>query len=186
VLRALRSRRTVALALPIAGALFWSALGIVFLLLVTAPLRRSYTAPADAAARAPLSAPAAAPAPAPLAPSTTAAARAASAPVASAAPSVTAVTPPAPDSRFSSTIAVRALDGRWRDIAKCRRGKTWGKAATTITFAGDGSISHVDVGAPFAGTPTADCIADQLGRVRIGAFGDDDATVVYRVYVAPR
>ena len=71
-------------------------------------------------------------------------------------------------------------------MAKCRRGKAFGKASTTITFAGSGAVTHVDVGWPFAGTPTADCIADRLGSARVAAFGDADATLVYRVYVAPR
>ena len=65
---------------------------------------------------------------------------------------------------------------------KCRRGKTWGKAPTTVTFAGDGSVTHVDVGAPFAGTPTGDCIADTLAKVRVEPFGAG----ADRVYVAPR
>jgi serine/threonine protein kinase len=87
---------------------------------------------------------------------------------------------------FRNVAAIRALDGKWRGIAKCRRGKLWGKASTTVTFAGDGSVTHVDVGAPFTGTPTGDCIADALSTVHVEAFGDSTAAVVYRVYVAPR
>ncbi len=70
---------------------------------------------------------------------------------------------------------MRALDGKWRDVAKCRRGKTWGKGSTTITFAGDGSVSHVEVGTPFAGTPTGDCIAGALSSTRVEPFGDSEA-----------
>jgi serine/threonine protein kinase len=189
----LRSPQAAAIALPVAGALFWTAVAAVFLLLMTAPLRRSAAAPAPAeSATAATTAPPAVPPPpppaappaatvAPPSPPSTAAAPAPAAPAADTAPS-TAANP-----RFEPNVAIRALDGRWREVAKCRRGnKLWGKAATTVTFAGDGSVRHVDVGTPFGGTPTGDCIADQLATVRVGAFGGDDATLVYRVYVAPR
>ena len=176
-----RSPRAIALALPVAGALFWCAVAATFLLVLAAPLRRpdgrGDAIPAAAALSAPVAAPPAATpsppsAPAPAPPPDTQPAAAAS-PSTSGAP-------------FPTVLAVRALDGKWRDVAKCRRGKAFGKASTTITFAGSGAVTHVDVGWPFAGTPTADCIADKLGRARVAAFGDADATLVYRVYVAPR
>ena len=87
---------------------------------------------------------------------------------------------------FRNAAAIRALDGKWRDVAKCRRGKTWGKGPTTVTFAGDGSVTHVEVGAPFAGTPTGDCIAETLQSVHVEPFSDSSAELVYRVYVAPK
>ena len=62
----------------------------------------------------------------------------------------------------------------------------WGKASTTVTFAGDGSVTHVDVGAPFAGTPTGDCIAGALSATHVAPFSDSEAVLLYRVYVAPR
>jgi serine/threonine protein kinase len=174
-----RSPRAIALALPVAGALFWCAVAAAFLLVLAAPLRRpdgrGDAVPATAALSAPVAAPPAPsppPPPAPSPPPDTP-------PAAAAAPSTSG----AP---FPSALAVRALDGKWRDVAKCRRGKAFGKASTTITFAGSGAVTHVDVGWPFAGTPTADCIADKLGSARVAAFGDADATLVYRVYVAPR
>jgi len=98
----------------------------------------------------------------------------------------TAAAARAVDSPFNNLAAIRALDGRWREVAKCRRGKVWGKASTTVTFASDGSVTHVDVGSPFAGTPTGDCIADTLSRTHAPPFGGDDAELVYRVYVAPK
>jgi len=55
-----------------------------------------------------------------------------------------------------------------------------------VTFAGDGSVTHVDVGTPFAGTPTGDCIAGTLEAAHVEPFGDSSATLVYRVYVAPK
>jgi len=188
----LRSPRAVAVALPVAGVLFWSAVAAIFLLVVAAPLRRSGkpsepTPSATALSRSPAS-------PASVPPTANATAAVTATP-ATTAPAVVNSTPIPPETApppvtsgppFPSTTAVRALDGRWREVAKCRRGKVWGKASTTITFAGDGSVTHVDVGSPFAGTPTADCVADKLRTVRIARFGDGDATLVYRVYVAPR
>jgi serine/threonine protein kinase len=87
---------------------------------------------------------------------------------------------------FRNAAAVRALDGKWREVAKCRRGKTWGKGPTTVTFAGDGSVTHVEVGPPFTGTPTGDCIAETLSSTRVEPFSDSSAVLVYRVYVAPK
>jgi serine/threonine protein kinase len=180
----LRSPEAKALVLPVAGGLFWTALGVVFLLLATAPLRRptestpATTTPAAAAVPIPTASPTTdrvAP-PAPPVPESPPASAPTAAPVSPVA---------ATSSSFRSDRAVRALDAKWRDVAKCRRGKTWGKGSTTITFAGDGSVSHVEIGSPFAGTPTADCIAEKLGGARMDPFGDEDATLVYKVYVAP-
>lgn len=87
---------------------------------------------------------------------------------------------------FRNATAVRALDGKWRDVAKCRRGKAWGKASTTVTFSNDGSVSHVEVGEPFGGTPTGDCIVDALTAAHVDPFGDKPGVLVYKVYVAPK
>lgn len=103
------------------------------------------------------------------------------------APEVPAPAPSEPvHTPFQNAAAVRALDGKWRDVAKCRRGKAWGKASTTVTFSNDGSVSHVDVGQPFGGTPTGDCIADALAATHVEPFGDRPAVLVYKVYVAPK
>ena len=97
-----------------------------------------------------------------------------------------ALAPVAPSAPFKRGLAVRALDRRWRDVAKCRRGKAWGKGWTTVTFAQDGSVSGVVVDAPpFAGTPTAGCIADALASVRVEPFNEASEVLTYRVYVAP-
>jgi hypothetical protein len=187
--------RGTPVVLSVAGGLFWLwALG-VFLWLFALP-RHPRSAPATAGSTTAAEAPIAAAPTVPAAPSTAAMPVAPALSGAPAAPTqapasapdtAQAVTPaPSNGSAFHSGAAIRALDGKWRDVAKCRRGKTWGKAATTVTFAGDGSVTHVDVGAPFAGTPTGDCIADTLAKVRVEPFGDSPAELPYRVYVAPR
>jgi hypothetical protein len=147
------------------------ALG-VFIWVSSLPSRHPRT---PAAAEAPLASLAPVPAPVPAPP-----------PTSIPEPAAQVAAPALSGAPFRNAAAVRALDGKWREVAKCRRGKVWGKALTTITFAGDGSITHVEVGIPFAGTPTGDCIAGTLATTRVDPFGDGAAVVVYRVYVAPK
>jgi hypothetical protein len=179
------SPRGAPIVLSVAGAFFWMwAIG-VFLWFCTLRPHHSHARaeaeapPSSSADRAP-GAPAPAPPEAPV--STIAQART-EAP-ASSAPGNPAVAS-GDDSQFHNA-AIRALDGKWREVAKCRRGKAWGKTSTTVTFAGDGSVTNVDVGSPFAGTPTGDCIAETLATTRAPPPGGDGAAVVYRVYVAPK
>ncbi len=62
----------------------------------------------------------------------------------------------------------------------------WGVAFATVTFANDGSVDHVAVGTPFAGTESATCVAEALGTAHLDPFGDRHAgVIVYRFYVAP-
>jgi eukaryotic-like serine/threonine-protein kinase len=192
VLGRILTPRSTPIVLTVAGGLFWCWGFCVFVWLVVMPWRhpRPATSPAAIAeVSAPAPAAAAVPEPAP--------ALAAAPATASGSPSAPAPEPPTPaaservaaapqGSPFKNAAAVRALDGKWRDIARCRRGKIWGKASTTITFANDGSVTHVDVGSPFAGTPTADCIASALTSVHVAPFDDEPAALVYRVYVAPK
>jgi serine/threonine protein kinase len=170
------SPRGAPIVLAVSGVLFWTwALGI-FIWFVGLPLRHRQP-PVDATE--PIAEVAPAPSPAAAAPP-------ASAAQTPEAPQVPAAAPATGSTPFRNAAAIRALDTKWRDIAKCRRGKTWGKASTTVTFAGDGSVTHVDVSAPFAGTPTGDCIVDKLSSTRVEPFNDDSAVVVYKVYVAPK
>jgi serine/threonine-protein kinase len=178
------SPRGAPIVLSVAGAFFWMwAFGLFFWF---STLRPHHSPPRAEAPLAASADPAAvAPAAAPPEPTT-----GAIAPARTEAPSTGApANAPAArgdDTEFHNAAAIRALDGKWREVAKCRRGKAWGKASTTVTFASDGSVTHVDVGPPFAGTPTGDCIADTLATTRAPPFGGDAAVLVYRVYVAPK
>jgi hypothetical protein len=164
--------RGAPIVLSVAGGLFWMwAFGVflwVFALRSRHP-RSAPVAPPSIASAAPLES-ADAPAQAPPRP----------------VPDSTAVAQVSSTAPFRNAAAIRSLDGRWREVAKCRRGKAWGKASTTVTFAGDGSVTHVDIGPPFAGTPTGDCIAGTLAATRVEPFDDSEAVLVYRVYVAPK
>ncbi|HLK37932.1 MAG TPA: hypothetical protein VKU41_14325, partial [Polyangiaceae bacterium] len=99
--------------------------------------------------------------------------------------------PPAPPAAvpFSISAARRALDATTHDVGRCRKGKVWGYAFATVTFSGDGSVGHVDVGSPFTGTDTASCVADALGAARMDPFAEEAGRrpfIVYKFYVAPR
>jgi hypothetical protein len=102
-----------------------------------------------------------------------------------AAPEPTAPPPPAAGP-FKAATAKRALDVTSREVARCRKGKTWGTAFATVTFANDGTVSHVDVGAPFRGTPSGACVAEGLGAATIPPFSGGPGTVVYRFFVGTR
>jgi len=179
------SPRGAPIVLSVAGGFFWIwALGL-FLWFSTLTLHHTAAraeAPPVASDDSTADAPVPAPPPEPTA-TTSAEARTEPPP-----PSVSPSAPlnRAADSQATNVAAIRALDGKWREIARCRRGKAWGKASTTVTFAADGSVTHVDVGSPFSGTPTGDCIADALSRTHAPPLGGDGAELVYRVYVAPK
>jgi serine/threonine-protein kinase len=181
------SPRGAPIVLSVAGAFFWMwALGL-FLWFSTLRLHHTGSqAEAPPVASEDPAVPATdAPIPAPPEPAATTIAEARTEAPASNV-SQNAPAPRAVDSQANNIAAIRALDGKWREIARCRRGKAWGKASTTVTFAADGSVTHVDVGSPFSGTPTGECIADALSRTHAPPLGGDGAEVVYRVWVAPK
>jgi hypothetical protein len=91
---------------------------------------------------------------------------------------------PAPSKPFSVYAARRALDGTSRNVLSCRRDKKWGVALATVTFANDGSVSHVVVGVPFRGTPTGECVADDLSAARVAPFAGRQGVMVYQFFVA--
>jgi serine/threonine-protein kinase len=83
---------------------------------------------------------------------------------------------------FAAAAARRALEKKKHDLGKCRRGRVYGHGSATVTFANDGSVDRVAVGAPMAGTPTGDCAADALSTVRVAPFsGPGSVTVKFTV-----
>jgi hypothetical protein len=173
-------------ALYVAGALVWIAVfaaGVLPMTLGRSPepqargtlsAMASLPTPTSATALAPVAPPPPAPGPTAVPPS-----------------ALSATVAPAPAVPFSAPAAKRALDRTWREVGKCRRGKKFGNATATITFAADGTVDHVDVGSPFAGTPTGDCAIAALTAAHVAPFrdasnADPTAVLVYRFYVAPR
>lgn len=145
----------------------FAGLALGLLLLAALPLRRgSATQPAPKASADPV--PAAEPT---------------LAPTIEPEPAATAAGPRAP---FNRDSALRALDRKWRAVARCRRGKAWGKETAKISFAEDGSVADVTLGPLFQGTPTGQCVANILATVHVPRFDDGRGAIDYRVYVAPR
>jgi len=175
------SRR--ALALVSAGA----AAALILVAGTVAALRSHRgSAVATAAGTADSSEPAMAPSPAdaPASPASPSAASSPEAPSASspqAPPDSTAKAKP--EAPFAAAAARRALDAKKREFGKCRRGRTWGHASATVTFANDGSVEKVAVAPPFAGTPTGACAADALASVRVAPFSGAPASLDYHFYV---
>jgi hypothetical protein len=105
----------------------------------------------------------------------------ASEPAASA--SAEAATPTGP---FAAFAARRALDATSRNVLGCRRGKLWGVAQAKVTFANDGSVSGVTVGAPFGGTPSGACVEGELSAAHVAPYSGKPGVVVYQFFVAPK
>lgn len=100
-------------------------------------------------------------------------------PVPSAAPAAPEVTTP-----FSAKAARTALNATGHDVAKCKRTKLWGTGEAAITFASDGTVSHVAVGSPFRGTPSGECVSEVLSAVTIAPFGGlKAATINYKFFI---
>jgi hypothetical protein len=76
-----------------------------------------------------------------------------------------------------------ALDAASHDIAHCRRGKVWGIASANVTFANDGTVSHVAVGIPFTGTTTGQCVTDALSVAKVPPFAGKPGVVAYKFLV---
>jgi hypothetical protein len=55
-----------------------------------------------------------------------------------------------------------------------------------VTFAGDGTVSHVAVGVPFTGTPTGQCVADALSAAKVQPFAGKAPVITVRFFVAAK
>jgi len=98
-------------------------------------------------------------------------------------PTVAEPGPPEPLARFSQAVAWRAVHLA-AGVADCRRGNVWGASTATVTFANDGTVSHVAFRRPFAGSATATCVADVLESVHVAPFAGDAGAVSFWFYVA--
>jgi serine/threonine-protein kinase len=98
----------------------------------------------------------------------------------------TASTAGPPAAHFPAAAAKQALDVAARDTKGCKRGKVWGIGSANVTFAGDGTVSHVAVGVPFTGTPTGQCVADALSTAKVQPFAGKAPVLTVRFVVAPK
>jgi serine/threonine protein kinase len=88
-----------------------------------------------------------------------------------------------PQPPFAVAAARRALEKKKHDLGKCRRGRVYGHASATVTFANDGSVDRVAVGPPLAGTPAGDCAAEALSSVHVAPFSGDPGSVSFKFNV---
>jgi hypothetical protein len=110
----------------------------------------------------------------------------AAAPSAAPAESLTPAPTSAPEvtTPFSAKAARTALNATGRDVGKCKRTKLWGTGEAAITFASDGTVSHVAIGSPFRGTPSGECVSEILSAVQIAPFGGvKAATINYKFFI---
>jgi len=84
---------------------------------------------------------------------------------------------------FPAGIAKQVLDAASHDILHCRRGKVWGIASANVTFANDGTVSHVAISVPFTGTATGQCVSDALSTAKVPPFAGKPGVVAYRFFV---
>ena len=78
-------------------------------------------------------------------------------------------TPAAPvdPNAFNEASARSALAGANGVVAFCKKeGGVTGPGTATVTFNPDGSVASVAMDAPYAGTPTGDCVKGQLQRAK--------------------
>jgi hypothetical protein len=177
------SRRFVAVTGSITTVLFI----ILVALVATWPSPRPASAarpaatPRPAAAAAPSASPGGTASPRPSTAAPSAIALAATASVA-AAPSPAGPSLP----RFNATAAQRSLNRATHGLGRCKRSTLWGVARATVTFAGDGSVSHVVIGPPFTGTATGECVAEAIGTAHAPPFAGTDFVMVTEFFVPMR
>ena len=82
------------------------------------------------------------------------------------------------DRTFDKALAAKLLGASAERARSCRgpSGPT-GAGRARITFAADGTVSAVDVGAPYADTEAGRCVARELSRVSLTPFDGEPVTV---------
>src|ERR1019366_6007606 len=85
-----------------------------------------------------------------------------------------------PDPKLAIIAAAQGRLGVIDNILlTCKRdGEPTGKGTAQVTFNNDGSVAKVTIDKPpYAGTPTASCIASRYKKAKVGAFDGDPLTV---------
>jgi hypothetical protein len=94
------------------------------------------------------------------------------------------VVPGTPAAHFPAVAAKQALDAAAHEAKTCKRGKVWGIGSANVTFASDGTVSHVAVGVPFTGTPTGQCVADALSGAKVQPFAGKALPITVKFFVS--
>jgi hypothetical protein len=79
---------------------------------------------------------------------------------------------------FDAESAKRAVLAQLTKVAACKEaGSPVGQTSAAITFAPNGKVSGVTLGAPFAGTSTGTCMSAAFREVQVAPFTGSPATV---------
>jgi serine/threonine protein kinase len=86
-----------------------------------------------------------------------------------------------PTKRLVGAVAFAALDALSARLDNCERpGGRSGRGAVWVTFERTGTVSHIKVGPPFAGTPEGKCVAELFRAARVGPFLGPPGAVIYK------
>jgi hypothetical protein len=89
-----------------------------------------------------------------------------------------AAAPPSAGPRFNAKAAATNLALAANRAHACHmRGDPGGSVTASVTFATNGRVSEVTIGAPHTGTKTALCITYKLNTVRVPPYGGSPQTV---------
>ncbi len=102
-------------------------------------------------------------------------------PATSSAPMLDSGVPPRPTKRLVGAAAYTALSAIGNHLESCQRpGGHSGLGAALVTFGRDGTVTHIKVGPPFAGTPEGKCLTDLFRAARVGPFLGPPGAVIYK------
>jgi len=86
--------------------------------------------------------------------------------------------------RFDAEEAKKAVSAVLRQVAACKEaGGSVGQANAAITFSGNGAVSSVTIGDPFAGNSTGTCIISSLKQAKMAPFSGLPGTITYAVSI---
>jgi hypothetical protein len=102
-------------------------------------------------------------------------------PTTSSAPLLDSGISPRPTKRLVGAAAYAALGAIGTNLESCQRpGGRSGPGAAWVTFGRDGSVTHIKIGPPFAGTPQGKCLTDLFHTARVGPFLGPPGAVIYK------
>ncbi len=147
----------------------------------TATTTQTAAAPPSARGVAPTPTLPTATAAAPTPPTLPTATAAAPMPATTSAPVLDSGAPLRPTKRLVGAAAYAALSAIGNHLESCERpGGRSGRGAAWVTFGRDGSVTHIKVGPPFAGTPEGKCLTDLFRIARVGPFLGPPGAVIYK------
>jgi hypothetical protein len=71
---------------------------------------------------------------------------------------------------FNETLARSRLAQANSVLVFCSKKGQTGPGTASVTFSPDGSVSAVNMDAPYAGTAAGDCVSGQFRRTKVSSF----------------